>query len=469
MISIIKIFYKSFFLILFTLSLMLIISGCSTDSVSVRKNQAVEFNKDITKKTGEILSPDKVYDLESCINIALDNNLDIRIAEINGRLSGLDRKIAFSYFLPQIDIGFTRTKSNKLQMRNIGGGSYVALADQETTVTVIQGQMAVFYPEAWFIYSTYKKGEDIQNLLTLRVKQTIKLQITALYLSCLSLDSSTEAIKSTVEQAKALSREIEALYEEGLILKSDLEKARVFLLMQQNNLSEAERQRTYARASLLEAMGLSPLSDITLGPPPALSIEDKELQDMILTAMLHRPELMIADKNVEVKGDAIKRAISAFLPRILLIGDYTNNWDSYLRYRDLFTYGVSGVMTILDGFSNIYEYKAAKQEQSRAMIEREQSCMKIILEVIEAKQSLDRENDNRTLMELDLDSSKSRMNEVMSLWQEGMVTSSDKLDAVTAYETSKANMTIADYRYQVAAATMADVMGITGKEQKSGE
>ena len=81
-----------------------------------------------------------------------------------------------------------------------------------------------------------------------------------------------------------------------------------------------------------------------------------------------------------------------------------------------------------------------------------------------AKQSLDRENDNRNLMRLDLDSSKSRLKEVVSLWQEGMLTSADKLEAISGYETAKANMAIADYRYQVATATMADVMGITGKE-----
>jgi outer membrane protein TolC len=443
---------------------MIDITGCSTNYLTVRKEQTSQFNKDITDKTRKMISPDKVYDLDSCINIALENNLDIRIAEINGQLSGLDRKIAFSYFLPHIDVNFTHTKADKLQMRNAGGGTYIAMADQDTTVTVIQGQMAVFYPEAWFMYSAFKKGEDIQNLVTLRVKQAIRLQVTALYLSCLSLDSNIEAVESSVKQAKALSKEMEALYTEGLILKSDLEESMVFLLARQNNLAEIKRQKIYAQSSLLEAMGLSPLSDITLGPPPSLLINNEELPDMILTAMLNRPELMIADRSVGAKGDAIKQAISSFLPNILLIGDFTSNRDSYIRYRDIFTYGVSGVLTIMDGFSNIYEYKAAKREESRAMLEREQSCMKIILEVIEAKQTLDRESENRKLMKLDMDFSKSRLNEVMSLWQEGMMTSSDKLEAVSGYEAAKSNMVNADYRYQVAAATMSDVMGITGKE-----
>jgi len=45
-----------------------------------------------------------------------------------------------------------------------------------------------------------------------------------------------------------------------------------------------------------------------------------------------------------------------------------------------------------------------------------------------------------------------------------MVTSSKKLEAATNYTSAKSNMDLADYRYQVAAATMTDVMGITGKE-----
>ena len=464
--SINNIFIKSFYQGLILLFLMIFIAGCSTNFSAIRKEQTAQFNEDIQNKTSQILKSDKVYDLESCIDIALENNLDIRIAKINGRLSGLDRKIAFSYFLPHIDVTYTHTETDKLQMRN-AGGTYMAMADQDTTVTVIKGQMAVFYPEAWFMYSAYKKGEDIQKLLNIRVKQAIRLQVKALYLSCLSLDSNIKAVKSSVEQAETLLQEIEALYAEGLILKSDLEKSKVFLLMQQNNLSEVERQKRYARSSLLEAMGLSPLSDIILDGPPSLSVEKKELPDMILTAMYNRPELMIADRKVGAKGDAVKRAISAFLPRILLIGNFTRNEDSYLRYRDIFTYGVSGVLTILDGFSNIYEYKAAKQERSRAMIEREQSCMKIILEVINAKQSLDREDDYRKLMKLDLDSAKSRLDEVMSLWQEGMLTSSDKLEAISGYETAKANMAMSEYRYRIASATMDDAMGITGKEQQS--
>jgi outer membrane protein TolC len=438
-------------------------TGCSTNSLALRKTELTKFNDEIALKTSQVLSKDKTYDLNSCIQIALENNLDIRIAEINSRLAKLDKKIAFTYFLPQVDITATRTDTDKYQMRYTGS-SYMAMSDQETRVTVINGQLAIFNPETWFLYSAYSKGDDIQGLINTRVKQGIRLQVTALYLSCLSLESAYAAAESASAQAEALLKEMEALHKEGMILKSDLEKAQAFKAMQQNNLSEVKRQKIYAKAELLEAMGLYPLSEITLGAPPSLSIDERELSEMITTALLNRPELMAADLGIEAKGDSLKMAISAFLPKIFLIGDFTNNRDSFLKYSDILTYGASGILTVFDGFANIYKYKAAKQEKAQAMVEREQACVKIMLEVINAKQAFDREADNRERLKLELDSAKSSLNETMSLWKEGMVTSSKKLESATYYTSIKSNMELADYRYQVAAATMADVMGITGKE-----
>ncbi len=461
--SINNMFDKAFYPVIFALTLMILTSGCTTNYSIIRNKQAARFNEDIKGRTAQLISPDKVYDLESCIDIALENNLDVKIAEIDGRLAKLDKKTAFSYFLPQVDAKATFTDTNKYQM-HYTGSSYIAMSDQETRVGVIEGQLAIFNPETWFMYNAYKKGDDIQGLITLRVKQGIRLQVTALYLSCLSLDSGLMAAESAAEQAAALLKEMEAMYREGLILKSDLVKARAFNTMQQNNLAEMKRQKTYAKAELLEAMGLYPLSEINLGGPPSLSIEDGDLADMILKAILNRPELMAADLGIEARGDSLKMAISAFLPKIFLVGDFTSNRDSFLKYRDIFSYGASGILNIFDGFANIYKYKAAKQEKAQAMLEREQSCIKIILEAIKAKQSLDNEDANRKLSKLQLDSAESKYNEVMSLWKEGMITSSEKLDAASNYTSAKAGMAVADYRYQVAAATMADVMGITGKE-----
>jgi outer membrane protein len=443
-------------------------SGCAADFIDMRSQHAQKFSQTLTEKSERLVPADKSLDMETCIDIALANNLDIKIADIEGRLAGIDRNIAFSYFLPHIDLQYTHLENEKQQLQK-AMDSYLAMSDQDITQKVISGQLAIFNPSTWFLYNAYKKGEEIQLLVAERVRQAIRLQITALYLACLSQEVSGKAIEASVEQAKTLFKEIEALHREGLILKSDLEEARLFLASQQNRLRENIRLRTETKAELMEAMGLSPLADISLRGAPSLSAVDGDLSEEIFYAMLNRLELKISDRYVSAREDAVKTAIASFLPKLILFGDYTNSSNSFQYYESILSYGVSVVLTVLDGFANIQDYRAVKEEHQRAMIEREQACIKIMLEVIKARHSLDQARDLQGLMSRELDAAMSNLREVQALWREGMVTSSEKLNAANRYATAQANVSLASYQYQVAVATMNDVMGLSGKEETSGK
>jgi outer membrane protein TolC len=445
-----------------------VFSGCAADFIGMRSRHAQEFSQTITEKSEMLIPADKPFDLDACVEIALANNLDIKIADIDGRLAGIDRNIAFSYFLPQIELQYTHLENDELQLHKTED-HYVAMSDQDITQKVISGQMAIFYPSTWFIYNSYKKGEEIRILVAERVRQAIRLQITALYLACLSQEASGKAIEASVEQAEILYKEMKALYREGLILKSDLEDAKVFLASQQNRLRENKRLISETKAELMEAMGLSPLADIYLKGAPSLSAVDGEISEQILEAMLNRPELKISDRNVSISEDAVRIAISDFLPMIGIFADYTDSSNSFQYYESILSYGVAGVLTIFDGFRDIQEYRAAKEEHELAMIEREQSCMKIMLEVIKARDFLEKAKDLQGLTSLELESSMSNLKEVKALWREGMVTSSEKLNAASRYAAAEANVSLADYQYLVAVATVNDVMGLSGKEHTSGK
>ncbi|MBN1624934.1 MAG: TolC family protein, partial [Deltaproteobacteria bacterium] len=259
-------------------------------------------------------------------------------------------------------------------------------------------------------------------------------------------------------------KEVEALYREGLVLKSDLENARTFLVSQKNRLKDNARLKTETKAELMEAMGLFPLAGISLKGPPSLTAVEEALSEQILTAMLNRLELKIADRNVSIKKDAILIAIADFLPMIGIFSDYTNSSNSFQFYENILSYGITGVLALFDGFRDVQNYRTAKQEHQKAMIEREQSCMKIMVEVIKARDFLDQAKDAAALARMNMDASAANLKEVQALWREGMATSSEKLDAAGRYAAAEANVSLADYSYQVAVATLNDVMGLTGKE-----
>lgn len=438
--------------------------GCATtDFNQIRTEHAEEFPAELAQKTQDLVNVDEPLDLDACIDIALENNLDIKVAEINGNLAEIDRKIAFSNFLPYVEVQVVRVNNDEQQLQK-AMGNYLAMADQNITQSVISAQLAVFSPQVWYLYSAYKKGEDIQDLVTERVRQAIRLQTTALYMACLSQETSGKAIEASVEQASALVKQMEAFYREGLILKSDLDSANVFLTSQENNLLDNRRLQKSTKAELMEAMGLFPLSDIRLAGAPSLYVADEDLTQQIYKALINRPEMKISDRNIAIREDAVKIAVANFLPGVGLFTEYTTSSNSFQYYESIWSYGIAGVLTVFDGFANIQEYKAAKQERSQAMIEREQQCLKIILEVIKARDLLDKAEDMRTLLSKDAEASAGALREIQAQWEEGLVTSSDRLKTVSRNATAEANLALADYQYQVAAASMIDVLGLSGKE-----
>ena len=457
------------FLTLFTIFILCIciFNGCAAVNFSrVRYEHAKDFSDNLAKKSETIIPSDGILDLDECISIALENNLDIRINQINGRLADIGRDIAFSYFLPHVNLEYTTVESDEQQLRK-AGTTYVAAADKSIIQRVVSSQLAVFNPSTWFLYNAYTKRADIQSLLEERVRQAIRLQIIALYIACLSHDASVKTIESSIDQAGNLVREMAALHREGLILRSDLEKARLFLAAQENRLMDKKRIGSESKSELMEAMGLSPLVEISLKDSPCLSIDAKDISSQIFEAMMNRLDVKISDRDIFIRKDEINVAIASFFPKIFLFGNYTYSNNSFNYYENILSYGISGVLTLFDGFANVQDYRIAKEKHEQAMLEREQSCMKIMLEVISARNRLDTIKSQQRLLEMEMQASKVRLREIQALWREGMVTSSEKLSALADYTTSEANVTLVNYQYQVAIATMLDVMGLTGKENES--
>lgn len=252
-------------------------------------------------------------------------------------------------------------------------------------------------------------------------------------------------------------------------MPSQVEQMRTIFLAQQVNLTENTRMQTEARSALLEAMGLSPFAAIHLKAGAPLTVEKQDLADQILKAMLQRPEMYITDTAIEIRKDDVRMAISRFLPTISVFGEFSHSTNSFFKFSDIWTFGVSGVLNVFDGFANIYAYQAAKQRKAQAFIAREQTCMQIMLEVIRARSQYERSLDNLQLAEQELVAAKAFLGETQSKWREGLLLTSERLNAVTRHSAATANVLAAGFQTQVAAATLLDVMGVSPEGNAHGK
>ena len=413
------------------------------------------------EKTHRLLDGRGLLTLTDCVDIALENNLELKAAEISTRLAKLDRAIAFASFLPKLDMQFDATGLSQPPILLFGGGE-TQITDQRVQRLALSAQQPIFLPQAWSLYEARKRGEDISGLVLERTRQMVSLHVTVLYFSSLTLQRTEGFLLRSVEQSRRLLAEMKCLEAEGMVTPAEREQLKALLLSHENEVSRNRHALARTKAELLGAMGISPLGHVDLAQSECpISVDRRGLPDLVLNALLHRPELHVADRTIEIRREEIRMAIAAFLPKVLGLGGFLHTSDSFLKYRDVWSYGISGVLSVFDGFANVHEYKAAKVRRTAACVEREQTCMRIVRAHLNVQEA----GDQVTLAGRALQASERRLAEVESQRTEGMVRPSVFLEAVAGRDRARALLSAARWNEQISSATLLTVTGGTRIER----
>ena len=190
----------------------------------------------------------------------------------------------------------------------------------------------------------------------------------------------------------------------------------------------------------------------------------RELSEDILEALINRLELHIDDRTLEIRKQEIRNAIAAFLPQLFGIGSFSSSSDSFLRYSNVWSYGVSTILSVFDGFQNLFGYRAAREREKAAFIEREQTCMMIMLEVFSARNRAEQASDQLQVANMNASTAEESFREARAQWNEGLLQLSEILEAASYRDQARFIVTVVKYQQQVTLATLADVLGRTRKE-----
>jgi len=135
------------------------------------------------------------------------------------------------------------------------------------------------------------------------------LQVTILYFHCLSLQEVKSVLESQLAFSSALEKEMQAFKEEGLIAEWEAGQAGVMVLAKRTDLHRIQHAIDQVKADLLSAMGLAPLSDISLQMDMPLKLPEEPLESLVTEALISHPELYIADRRVAIEERKVELSI----------------------------------------------------------------------------------------------------------------------------------------------------------------
>ncbi|WP_294666253.1 TolC family protein [uncultured Fusobacterium sp.] len=449
----------------------ILIAGCSALNTS-DKNVELLDNLSLKEKESKeyIKHYNNILTLETALKISVDRNLDLKVKIIEEEIAKLDKRIAFGNFLPKISLGYSYTMLNNKVMGEALDTGIPALPgfpaalegrllDKSFSLFNVNTQMPIFVPSTWFLYSARQKGENISVLTRELTEKMIKLQTIGEYYYILALESEREYLSKELASAQELNKNAKVALETESILKWEYEGTEQMVKMKEHALKQNERDLQNAKISLMNNLNLYPFLDIQLQKPSPFTENNISMEEAVYESLKNSDFIKIRDTAVDMNEDAVKIAVTNFLPKIVLTGGYINTSNEALADSDFFMGTLGGFFSIFNGFQNVNEYKKARKNQEIAFIRKEQEIMKVIFETVNAYNVLESSKEERDIASKNYIVNKGRFEQKKAEKEVGAIDNWEYIKALADYEQALSIKEKTEYKYQISLSSLNMLMG----------
>ena len=330
----------------------------------------------------EISSPQS-FTLDQAIDYALANNPDQQIAIERIGQAEAQLGAAQSAFYPQLTARVSYEHSN-----NPAQVFSMIVAQRDFAVNSITdinnpGYRQNFRPEIIGKLSIFRGFQDYQNSKAAElgidaaeyersaVHNALIEAVTASYYSYLA---SIEAQKVAQDAITAISSELKHTklkYEAGTVLKSDVLSLEVQLAEAQDAQIRAANGIELSKTSMANLLGLPANQEFTVAPSSSILIKPKltaSFKDLLDQAMVQRPEIKAAAKQVEIALAKLKSEQGAYLPKADAYVSYGQNSQNpgFSTSKENVTAGVTVEMDLFSGFNTQQRVRAAERKAAEA-------------------------------------------------------------------------------------------------------
>lgn len=287
--------------------------------------------------------------IEKCIDLALKNNPQIKIAESNYELSSSNLKNTRSVLFPQLSFNSGWNKN--------GGYFFTGPTSREATYENysygLQLQQQVFdFGKSISRVSGASDLESASGEDLISAKQNLILNSYIAYFSYLQAVRIKDVSIESLQQAQEHLKQAKSFYDVGkspefdvLKAKTDESNARVNLLTSENNI-------ILSRLQLENVLNTKLDIEVVLKDNLEITKDTIEVQNALMTAFENHPDLLGAKLRVDANKSFLTSAWTANLPSINLTGGY--NWRTFTlnqNFLNSWNIGVTLSLPIFQGFA----------------------------------------------------------------------------------------------------------------------
>jgi outer membrane protein len=291
--------------------------------------------------------------LKDSIALALKQNIDVQVANINLVASQQDRTISRSALLPQASLRAT----DEVERYNVQAVIGVPIAGLPKNIGPFQSiVIGPRFSTPVFDLSLLRKYQasghrlDASREDETSTREETVLLTTAQYLSLLRAGASVKAAESRVQLAESLARQAHDLLSSGVATNIDVSRAEVRVLTEKQALIDAQSQIESNTIALRRILNIPNSEQVEFLDPDTFSQTPfLDLPDPVSTALSQRPELRALSQRQEAAKDERKAAAAESLPKLAFTGGWNEQGKTLQSIYPGYDYQVSFHIPLFTG------------------------------------------------------------------------------------------------------------------------
>ena len=462
--------------------------------------------------------------LDSCLALAVRNNKDLTIAQMKEDVATLNRKEAFTHYLPRVDAtgAYVRTEKQlsllseeqKDALSNMGttmgekagpiiqnmaaqnpqfaslfqqlGGLASQLVPEinqlgqglvdalhtdtrNTTAAAIMLTQPLYMGGKIVAYNNITRyAEQIAKAQSDQKMQDLVVQVETAYWQIVSLESKRELALGYKKLIDTLDYNVEQLIEGGLATKADGLSVKVKKNEADVTLIQIDNGLALSRMLLCQLCGIDvntevhPTDDVMTMPLGSAALP---AADCVGTAMESRPELRALSLLTKVNNEKVKVVRSDFLPKVALNAGYLwsnpSVYNSFERkFKGMWSVGVMVNVPLINWGEGCYKVRAAKTEARISELTLEDVREKIELQTTQCSQKLLEATNREETAQRSMAEAEENLRFANLGLSEGVIPVSNVLAAQTAWLSARSTVIAARIDRCLAELNLKRAMGV---------
>lgn len=287
------------------------------------------------------------------------------------------------------------------------------------------------------LYNIAKANEQIASIKANSEDGETLVSVDEAYWRVVSVTNKLRLAEQYRDLLVRLNNDVQAMVDEGVATKADLLKVRVKLNETEMTLAQAQNGLTLSKMALCQVCGM-PLDS-------QFEVDDTDLKDITLTdenlsmdgVYESRKEIQMLEQAEKIAKSGVRIAASQFMPNIVATATYTasnpnifNGFDKSLK--GFFNAGVV-VNVPLAHANDFFEYRAAKHKAKTVSLQLDEAREKIELQANQSNQKVNEANKKLLRAQSNLKSADENLRMAQESFTEGVIPSSDLMQAQTAW------------------------------------